>query len=311
MILAFSWAGSTYAWNSIQILGLLSISAIFWVTFFLAESKHPEPLFDPHHLRNRTLVTASLAAVLSTFGITAIVVYLPLFLQGVLGLSATASGKILTPFNLLLAVMGIPAGLLIARTKRYKWMYILGYAILTIVMFGLVIFQSRITARTGFLVTVLFGLGLGTIPTINALVVQYSVPRRLLGAATGGLYFIIAMGKSLAPAVLGSVMNTVYDSDLTASLPPSLDNFLDKATISSFANPRILLSAQAITDLRELFSRSGEQALLLYQQTVDVIRSSLSSALHVLFLISAMAMLMAFMSIATIKEIPLDKRTGE
>ena len=232
MILAFSWAGSTYAWSSVQILGLMSISAVLWVLFILAETRHPEPLFDPHHLRNCIFVTASLAAVFSTFGITTIVVYFPLFLQGVLGLSATMTGKILTPFNLLLAVMGIPAGLLIARTKRYKWMYILGYAILTMVMFSLTALQSTMTVGMGFLFTVLFGLGLGTIPTMNALVVQYSVPRRMLGAATGGLYFIIAMGKSFAPAILGSAMNMTYDRELSASLPLSLDRYLDQATLT-------------------------------------------------------------------------------
>jgi MFS family permease len=311
MILALSWAGSTYAWSSIQILGLLSISVLFWIFFFLSETRHSEPLFDPHHLRNRTLVTASLAAVLSTFGITTIVVYFPLFLQGVLGLSATESGKILTPFTLLLAVMGIPAGLLIARTKRYKWMYLLGYAVLTMVMFTLVVFQSVLTARTGFLITVFFGLGLGAIPTINALVVQYSVSRKMLGAATGGLYFIIAMGKSFAPAILGSAMNIVYAQQLSTSLPSALIRFLDPVTLRSFTNPRILLSAQALSDLREVFTRAGGQALVLYEQTVETIRASLGSALHAVFLISAMTMLFAFLLILTIQEISLEERPHE
>lgn len=305
MILAFSLAGSTFAWNSTQILGLLSVSAIFWVLFFFAEARHPEPLFDPHHVKNRILVTSSLAAVMSTFGITAIVVYFPLFLQGVLGLSATASGKILTPFNLLLAVMGIPAGLLIARTKRYKWMYLLGYALLTIVMISMTVFQSRITVRTGYLFTVLFGLGLGTIPTINALVVQYSVPRKMLGAATGGLYFIIAMGKSFAPAILGSAMNMVYARELTASLPLRLDKFLDQETMNTLTNPRILLSAQALEDLQNIFSKSGKPAIDIFYQTVEMIRSSLGSALHVVFLVSAVAMFASFLLILTIPEISL------
>jgi MFS family permease len=311
MIFAFSWAGSTYAWSSVQILGLMSMSAVLWALFFLAETSHPEPLFDPHHLRNRILVTASLAAVMSTFGITTIVVYFPLFLQGVLGLSATMTGKILTPFNLLLAVMGIPAGLLIARTKRYKWMYILGYAILTIVMFSLTALQSAMTVRMGYLFTILFGLGLGTIPTINALVVQYSVPRKMLGAATGGLYFIIAMGKSIAPAVLGSAMNITYDRELSTSLPLSLDRFLDQATITSFTNPRLLLSAQALADLREVFSKSGEKALIIYEQTVNAIRSSLGASLHVVFLIGAVAMLIAFLLILSIPVIRLDRHSPE
>ncbi len=51
--------------------------------------------------------------------------------------------------------------------------------------------------------TTLVGLGLGAIPTVNTLVVQYIVPKRLLGVSLGAIFFSIQMGMAIAPAVLG------------------------------------------------------------------------------------------------------------
>ena len=306
MILGFSLAGSIFPWASIQIIGLLSISAIFWGLFLKVEAGAAEPMLDPQVLANRTFITASAAALMSCFGLTVVTVYYTLFLQGVQNASATSSGQIVTPFSVLMSFMGIPAGLLIARTKRYKWMYVCGYALLTLVMFGLMAFNAQTAMGWGFVVTALAGIGLGAIPTINALVVQYAVPKRLLGVATGGLYFFVMMGRSVAPAILGSAMNSTYARSLEALLPPSLEQVVDKATLASFSNPRVLLSAPAMTELQETFDKIEAQGPLLFQQTVQAIRDSLESGLRVVFLIGAITMLISFLLILTIPEISLD-----
>ena len=70
------------------------------------------------------------------------------------------------------------------------------------------------------MVTALAGLGLGTIPTLNTLVAQFAVPRRLLGVAIGAIFFFVMMGMAIAPAILGGVMNGVQAS--TGSLETAL-----------------------------------------------------------------------------------------
>jgi MFS family permease len=222
LVLGISWAHNTYAWTSPQIISLLSISILFFVLFLRVESRAPEPMLDLKVLTNRTFIIASLATIVSLFGITAITAYFPPFLQGVKGLSATLSGEIMTPFTILVSLMGIPTGLLVAKTKRYKWMFTWSYGTLAIVMIGTVAFNSTTPVGWAFVVSTVAGFGLGAIPTINALVVQYAVPKRLLGTATGGLYFFFMMGRAIAPAILDSRMNTVYERALEASMPASL-----------------------------------------------------------------------------------------
>jgi MFS family permease len=308
MILGFSWAGTFYPWGSVQVIGLLVISAISWVLFLRTEARAAEPMLDPKVLTNRTFITASLAALISLFGITIIMVYYSLFLQGVMNASATLTGKILTPYNVLASFMGIPAGLLIATTRRYKWMFVGGYAILVAVMWGMVALTAETSLGWAFMVSIVAGIGLGTIPTINALVVQYAVPKRLLGVATGGLYFFVSMGKAIAPAILGSAMNASYARELANSLPAALHQFTDKALLASLSNPRVLLSAPAMSELQKTFAGIGPQGPALLMQTVAAVRVSMETGLRTIFLVGAVTMLISFLLILTIPEIKLDEK---
>lgn len=301
MILGFSWAGTTYPWGSIQIIGLLGFSALTWVVFILIEGKAAEPMLDPQVLTNRTFLTAALAAFMSFFGLMGIMAYYPLFLQGVQGASGTLSGQMITPFSFFMAFMGVPAGLLLARTKRYKWMYIAGYAILTASLFAMIRFDVGTPIWLGVLVTAIAGLGLGTIPTINTLVVQFAVPKRLLGVAVGGIFFFVMMGMAIAPSLLGSAMNAAYARSLANTLPAGLNQVVDEATLASLGDPRVLLSPQAMSAIQETIR---DQALL--NQTVLAIRSALESSLKTVYLIGAITMFLSFLMILTIPEVSMD-----
>ncbi|MBP1625425.1 MAG: putative drug transport protein, partial [Acidobacteria bacterium] len=222
-ILGLSFAGTTYPWGSIQVIGLLGIALIFWVLFFRAEGNADEPIMDPQVFRNRTFLTVAVAALLSSFGLSGMMMYYPIFLQGVQGISVMRSGQILTPFSVLVAFVGVPTGFILAKTKRYKWMYIVSYGILSVVMTGIIFFDSETPTYMAVLAAALAGVGLGAIPTVNTLVVQWAVPKRLLGVSLGAIFFSITMGMAISPAVLGSVMNTSYAEKLKVTLPSGLN----------------------------------------------------------------------------------------
>ncbi len=184
-IIGFSFAGVNYPWVSKEIIGLLGISLVFWILFFRAEARAQEPILDPVVLKNRTFLTVSVATLFSFFGQMAVMMYFPMFLQGVQGISATLSGWVITPYSVLMAFLGVPVGFLLARTRNYKWMYILGYAILTLDMFAIMFFTATTPILWSVLACTFAGLGLGAIPTVNTMVIQNAVPKRLLGVAMG------------------------------------------------------------------------------------------------------------------------------
>jgi MFS family permease len=308
MIIGLSFV-DTYAWASVQVISLLCVSLLFWIVFFKFESGTEEPVLDPLVFRNRSFLTIATATILSFFGQIAMMMYFPMFLQGVQGISTTRSGQIITPYNVLMAFVGVPVGFILARSKRYKWMYILGLGILTVDMFAVIFFTAETPIVWSVLACTLAGLGLGAVPTVNTMVIQNVIPKRLLGASMGAIFFCILMSVAISPAVLGPAMNVTYEKALTGSLPNELQGLADKATMAAIRNQRVLLSSSSMAELKASFDKMGPEGQALFPKTVNAIRNSLEAALRSVFWIGAITMLIAFLLISTIPEVSLDNQT--
>ena len=243
---------------------------------------------------------------ISFFGLMGMTMYYPIFLQGVQGISVMKSGQILTPYSVLVAFIGVPTGFVLAKTKRYKWMYIFSYGLLTAVLTGIVFFSYETPLSMELLATTLAGLGLGAIPTVNTLVVQYVVPKRLLGVSLGAIFFSITMGMAIAPAVLGSVMNVSYAAKLKAALPGELHQFADAKTMTALGDPKALLSPKAMRELEATFDKAGGNGKELFKKTVEAIRASMEGGVRSVFIFGAATMLLSFLLILTVPEVSMD-----
>jgi MFS family permease len=197
---------------------LLVISLASWVVFIQIEKWVVAPILDPQVLFNRAFITAAGASFLSFFGLLGIMAYSPIFVQDVMGISPTISGTMLTPFTVIMALMGVPTGFLLARTGKFKWMYNLGYAIVIICMFAMWRFSAGTQIWVFVLITAVAGLGLGAVLTVNTLVAQFAFPKRLLGVAVGAMFFFQMVGLSVAPAILGIAQNTAPDLESSLKL---------------------------------------------------------------------------------------------
>ncbi len=306
MIVAFSWAGSRYPWASVEVAGLLGVSLVLWAILLWVERRAEEPILDPGVITNRTFLTAAFSGLLSYFGLLSINMYYPLFMQGVQQTSASLSGFVITPFGIIMSFMGVPTGYFIARTKRYKWILIAGYAIITCTTFALVSFHAATSIWMGMFVTGIAGFGLGAIPTINTLVSQFAVPKRLLGVAVGAIFAFVFMGNAIAPAILGSAMNQTYTKTLQKTLPAELSQVVNEATLASLADPKVLLSAEAMKSLEKAIIGVEKGGPALFEETVQAIRKSLEASLKMIFLISAISTLASWCLILTIPEVPID-----
>lgn len=304
LIIGVSIAGDIYPWMSLHILGLLGISLIFWIVFIRAEHRAEEPILDPVLLHNRPFLTISVILLLCSFGQTAMMVFFPVFLQGIQGLSASKSGLIFTPFTLTSAFLGVPVGLLITKTKRYKGIFILGLGLLTVQLFGNLFLTKNTPAVLCILAATIAGFGVGVIPTVTTVAVQNAVPKRMIGAAMGALFFCLMMAMSISPAVLGSTMNTVYAKNL--KFPDGLKHVLDKKSLDSLNKPDVLISEKMMSEFKEAFNVKGNENDKLFFQTVGAIRSSLAHGLRSVFFIGAITMLISFLLATTLPEFPAE-----
>jgi MFS family permease len=305
-ILAFSWAGSVFAWSSMQIVGLLTVSTAFWCIFIWVEHKVAEPILAPQVLVNRTFLTAAGAAFFSSFGLLGVSVYYLLFLQGVQGTSATLSGQIITPLSVLMAFIGVPTGYLLAWKKRFKALYIVGYGTLAITMICIVFFRAGTALWLGIVVTSIAGIGIGAIPTMNTLLAQFAFPKKLLGVAVAAMFFVVFLSMAVSPAVMGSAMNASYSEKLQASLPPELGRIAGQSTLASLADPRVLLSTKAMDALRRDFQAFDDGGEVLFKRTVQATRDSLEASLRTVFIIGAVAMAISFLLVVTIPEVSME-----
>ena len=209
LFIGFSWLGAPDRLTMGVILLLISLVA--WIGFLRIEQQAEAPILDPHIFMNRTFMTAAGAVFLSYFGMLGIMAYSPIFVQTVMKISPTVSGSMLTPYTMIVAFMGMPTGFILARTRKYKWMYIISYAIVTIALFAMWQFTAVIPIWWYVLVTSLAGFGIGAIGTITTLVAQFAVPKRLLGVAVGAIFFFQMIGLVVAPSILGLVQSSAPD----------------------------------------------------------------------------------------------------
>jgi MFS family permease len=209
LILGFSSLGSPGKLGVVAIL--LVVSVIAWFGFIQIEKRAVAPILDPQVLFNRTFITAAVGSFLSCFVMLGITAYSPIFVQDVMKISPTISGSMQTPYTMIVALIGIPAGFLLARTGKYKWIYKVGYVIVTICMFAMWRFTADTPIWVYVLVTMVAGFGLGAIQTLNTLVAQFAVPKRLIGVAVGAMFFFLMVGLSVAPSILGIAQNIAPD----------------------------------------------------------------------------------------------------
>src|SRR5579884_393718 len=310
LLLAFSWAGTQYAWGSWQIIGLFVFSAIMLAVFVWVETRAAEPIITPRLFKNSIFSVSTLAMFLLSAGMFGAILYLPLFVQGVLGNSATNSGVVLTPMMLGFMFSSIVGGQILSRTGRYKILAICGFSIASVGMFLL----SRMTAATpesevvrNMIVT---GLGMGVMMSLFTIVVQNAFPFKLLGEVTASLTFFRSIGSTLGVAVMGTILTNDFQNAFQSNLPETLKRVIPPAALSQLNNPQILLSPEAVTAIQHRFAAFGPQGAQLFQQLLHAMQVSLSGAITNTFFLGFIIMLVALFSVFFLREIPLRKRNS-
>ncbi len=180
--------------------------------FLWWERRVEQPIVPVELFRIRAVSMANLAGFSTGVGMFGTIMFVPLFIQGVLGGSATSSGLVLTPMMLAMMATSVGSGQLITRTGRYRWALLAGpivmgsgFALLSMLDTG----SSRLLATVAMVVA---GLGLGLLVQNLALVVQNMVPSRHMGAATSSAQFSRVIGGTVGVSIMGAI--------LAAGLPP-------------------------------------------------------------------------------------------
>ncbi|QDO89335.1 DHA2 family efflux MFS transporter permease subunit [Ornithinimicrobium ciconiae] len=288
ILLATSWAGSTYSWDSPVILGLFAVGTVLLALFVLVEARAQNPLLPLGMFRNGIVTYSSIAAFGMAMVMFGAIIYVPVFAQGVLGVNATESGLILMPMMLGLIVVGIVAGFLITRTGRYKEIMLLGVVVIALGLWmltrlGVDSSEWELTAAIAVM-----GTGLGLAMQQYTLVVQNAVPRSALGVGTAALQFFRNVGNTVGIAIFGSVMTAGLAGAIASHLPA---DFADEAGDLEGIDAGAALDPAAMAGLPP--------------EVLAAIRAGLSDQLHDVFLLGLPIMVVVFLATLGIRAIPL------
>jgi EmrB/QacA subfamily drug resistance transporter len=205
LMLALNWGGSRYAWLSFEILGLLAVSALFSAAFVLRLLRADEPLISLEVLANPIVLTGTLSMFLLQAANVGLAVYLPIYLQSVLGLSASASGTALLGLLLGTVAGATLSARMMPRFVHYKRLAMAGIAFCIVCLLLLALVAGTASLAVVVALTIGTGLGAGAAFPISTVSVQNGVDQAHLGVATGVLVFLRTLGSAIGVAVLGAV----------------------------------------------------------------------------------------------------------
>ena len=241
LLLGLTWGGQTYPWQSWQVEAALGGAAALFILFLVVERFAAEPVLPLDLFKNRVFASAGILSLLTGAALLGLVYYLPLFLQGVLGESATNSGAVITPMTVSLVIGSTVGGLLVARTGRYQWIAIAGGLLITA---GAYLFSRMDMATTlpyTIVAMVVSGVGLGLFFAILTLAVQNAIARNRMGVGTSAVRYMQQAGNTLGVAVVGTVVNNTIASDITGRLPAGAQR-LTSAGLAAATNPQVLVN---------------------------------------------------------------------
>jgi EmrB/QacA subfamily drug resistance transporter len=295
LMLALSWGGAIYSWSSPVIVGLFACSVATLIIFITIETRVEEPVIPFSLFKNRTVAISLIITLIAGAGMFGAVTYVPLFFQGVMGVSATASGSFITPMMLGTVFGALISGQLLSRAGgRYKLQGGIGIA-LNALGLGLL---SRLTLNTSYSTSVIIiavaGFGQGICLVCYSLAVQNSVPNRILGVATSTSLFFRSIGGALGIAVFGSIMTNRFTAEFVNGLTEGVKAAVPQQQITSMvSNPQVLVNPASQNQLRSVFDSLGPQGSSLFGELFLTLREALSSALSLVFLIGMAVVLIA------------------
>lgn len=281
LVLAITWGGTEYPWDSWQVLGLFAVAALGLVVFVRIERTAAEPIIGLHLFGNKNFSLATVVGFVAGFAMFGTITFLPQFQQFVQGQSATNSGLLLVPLMAALMVTSFGGGQVISRTGHYKLFPVVGSVLVGIGLFLFSTMDVGTSTTRSAVFMVVMGLGLGCLMQATNLIAQNSVALRDLGAGTGTYTFVRTLGGSIGVALLG----TIYNHQLGASLTEQAGREVDLG--GSVAG----LTPAALEDKGPEF--------------IAVFREAVAAGTHEIFFWASLLTVVGLVAACFVREVPL------
>lgn len=287
LILGFSWAGSKYAWGSPQIIGLFSVTLMGVIMLIIVENKAKFPIMPLSIFKNKGVTISNIASFVMSGGMMGAMSYIPFYIQGVKGMSATQSGLLNIPMSIMMIIFSALSGRWLSKTGNYRLFAALGLGAMS---GSMVIMANMNNVAWAAISLVIFGVGLGFGMTVFTTAAQNSAPPSQLGVVTATCTLFRNLGGTIFIAVFGSIMNSSIASNLGKAMASGRGadfTKLDSATaekLKTMANPQLLLDKNKLEAMQASLPSQVQQVFI---DIMDMVRTAMGQALSWVFYIGA------------------------
>src|SRR2546427_1004186 len=193
-----------HSWTSPEVMGLLALAAAMLAAFVFVESRVEHPIVPLELFKHTTFTDSMVVGFLTAFGMFGSILFTPLVFQGVLGISATNSGALITPMMFGLLAASTITGFAMRRIKYYRYLGTLGVAAMIGGMYLLSLITPGTPAWRVVASLIVVGLGIGTTFPLYLTAVQVALPRRYLGVASSQIQFWRNLGGTVGSSLLSA-----------------------------------------------------------------------------------------------------------
>ena len=292
LLLGLSLGGKDFAWDSAQILGLFGAFIVFGAIFIFVELKAEDPILNMHFFQNKVFVGTNIVGFLMGMGMFGAMMFLPLFMQGVIGISATQSGNSLIPMMLGMMVSSILGGQFVTKFK-FRTIFISGSSLMALSLYLLSTMNVNSTSLTVSLYIIILGLGMGLIMPTLTLAVQTAFSIEQRAVVTSATQFFRSIGSTLGVTILGVVLNNRSTTLLDKNFFPLTDKIPALKT-----GPMGAMLQNAHGNAQSLFNTLLNPEVLskipvkLQAVLLPPLKLALADSLHMVFLICAFVILL-------------------
>lgn len=304
VLLAITWLGENMPWTSGRILAAFGVGIVGLAVFVRQEFRSEEPIVSPAFFKSGIFIVCMLASFCIALGMYGSIMFVPLFVQGVVGTSAQDSGVVLTPMMIGFVIGSTISGQLVSRWGRYRILALAGLAIACIGLFLFGLMTVHTTNPEIIRNMLVLGLGIGSTMPLFTIAVQNAFPHQVLGQVTATRQFFMSLGGAIGVPIMGALLNSGFKTNLAAHLSPPLRALMAKGGASN-VDPNTLISAEAQAAIHAKFAHLGPQGAALYHQFIFAVRDGLALTMQPLFHLALAFMFCGFVVTLFLKEIPL------
>lgn len=300
MLLAFSWAGTKYPWSSSVILGLFAVTAVALGLFIFTETKVKTPILPLDLFKNSVVSISNTVSFIMNAGMMGALIYMPFFVQGVMGISPTYAGYVTMPMSVSMLAMSAYAGRQMTKTGKYKKLALTG---MVIMVFGMFLMMIMTSIPVAVISMIIFGVGLGLGMPVFMLSVQNVVDSKDLGVATASVQLFRNLGGTIGIAVMGTV--------LSSSIAQKMNGIITSGAVpagklsgrlAQLLDPQLLLDRVRLSAIQHSLPSAAQP---VFARLLEGLKQALAGSLANVFLSGTIVLAVALIFTFFLKELPL------